>query len=288
MAEETIKTLARQSHEELIAETGNPTILQGPFSTRNYKLKSVRLQTTLEELDILRGSQAIVRQGFLQNDTDKAITIPTIFAKVNGIPVNNKGYWSSLDKIENSSGLEYLVTMHLSDGEWQLTEEEFLEIDSEISVENLLNSSAWAYGILSNSLQNKIAIAIVQCFDEWPFLMSKNEANKQKVLRMCLDMPKNLMEMSLEVDYPKEVPLLAFLHEEAFGEVDSDDIVGLNLFHYLGWDIVIYTPNGFASIENVMPEDRYDQFYFEKMASTQSAKGDKISFFQKLKGKLFN
>jgi len=87
------------------------------------------------------------------------------------------------------------------------------------------------------------------------------------------------------VDYPKEVPLLAFIHQEDFGIVENDDIVAMTLFHYLGWDVIVYSPHGYASLENVLNEDEFDHFSYEKMRPTSSSKGDKKQgFFGKLFG----
>ena len=77
MTQKTIKTLARQTQDELLEETKNSSLLLQPFATRAYEMESVRLQTSLPEIDILLGTPAIVRQGFEQDDINKKITIPT-------------------------------------------------------------------------------------------------------------------------------------------------------------------------------------------------------------------
>jgi len=283
MSEKTIKTLAKQAQDELQEKSGNASILQGAFATRNYEMSSVRLQTTLQELDILNGTPAMVRQGFEQDNTAKTITIPTIFAKINGVPESRREYDAKFAKITESDGLQALFNFHLSDGEWQIDEQEAADILSDLTVEKLIATPAWEYDILARSLQKKIAIAIIETFEQWDFTFPKTAENKRAVLRMCLDMPRELLEMSNEVDYPNEVPLLAVQHTEDMGELSRDDIIGYNIMHHLGWDVEIYSPNGFASIENVIAEDHYDEFYYPKMASTDAAKGDEKSFWAKIK-----
>ena len=121
--------------------------------------------------------------------------------------------------------------------------------------------------------------------NDWPFSVPQTTENQQTVLSVLLDLPKELLEMSLEVDYPKEVPLLAVVHQESMGEITFEDVVAYNMFHQLGWDIVIYSPHAFASLENYMTSDSYDHFSYDTVRATASATGDpKKSFLQKLFG----
>lgn len=281
-----IKTAARASDDQLREETNNSVLLQQPFSTRHYKLTSARLATTLAELDILRGTQAIARQGYEQNDTEKTILIPTIFAKVDGLPNNEKPYWDTLDEIRDSNGLEALVSIHFKSSDWYISEDDFKFLtETELRAGTLMACDAWSYQMLNRDLQKSIAEAIVDMVEDWPFTFEKTDDNLAGVLSMALDMPKEILDMTAEVDYPKEVPLLAFIHQEDFGIVENDDVVAMTLFHYLGWDVIVYSPHGYASLENVLKEDEFDHFSYEKMRPTSSSKGDKKQgFFGKLFG----
>lgn len=286
MPEKTIKTLAKEAQDQLQEETQNASLLQGPFATRSYDMTALRLQTTLAELAILNGTPAIVRPGFNQDDASKTITIPAIFAKINGVPNDIDEYNLFFDKIEKSDKLAALFNGHLSTSEWQLSDEESATILSELSVKTLMSSSAWAYSVLNRSLQKKIASAIVDTMNSWDFLFDKTFENKKLVLRMCLDMPKELLEMSNEVDYPQEVPLLVVKHddtsENALNDITTDDIIGYNLMHHLGWDVEIYSPSGLSSIENILNEDQYDVFYNPKLTATATSAGAKVSMFDKI------
>lgn len=281
-----IKTAARASDDQLREETNNSVLLQQPFSTRHYKLSSARLATTLAELDILRGTQAIARQGYEQNDTEKTILMPTIFAKVDGLPNNEKPYWDTLDRIRDSNGLEALVSIHFKSSDWYISEDDFKFLtETELRAGTLMACDAWSYQMLNRDLQKSIAEAIVDMVEDWPFTFEKTDDNLAGVLSMALDMPKEILDMTAEVDYPKEVPLLAFIHQEDFGIVENDDVVAMTLFHYLGWDVIVYSPHGYASLENVLKDDEFDHFSYEKMRPTSSSKGDKKQgFFGKLFG----
>lgn len=283
MSEKTVKTLAKESQDQLQEETQNASLLQGPFATRNYDMTAVRLQTTLPELAILNGTPAIVRPGFNQDDTSKTITIPAIFAKINGVPDDIDKYNLFFDEIEQSNGLQALFNNHLSTAEWQLTDEEITELLADLSAKTLMASSAWAYNSLAVELQLQIANAIVKTFDSWEFSFQKSLNNKAIVLRICLDMPVELLEMHNEVDYPKEVPLLVIKHDDKFKDINRDDVIGYNLMHHLGWDVELYSPNGLGSIGNFLSPDSYDEFYYNKMQSTNTAKGHKPSLADKIK-----
>lgn len=285
MAQKVIKTLARQSQDELLEETNNSPLLQQPFATRKYDMTSARLETTREEINILTGTLAVARTGFEQDDTNKTILIPTIFAKINGLPTDEKKYWQHLDKIRDATGLQALVSRHIQASDWLIENDDYNDLMQDLSIENLQNSEAWAYNILNKDLQNKIAKAITDLFADWPFTIPPTDETKQLVLSVTLDLPQELLEMASEVDYPKEVPLLAFVHQESLGEMDFEDIIALNFFHELGWDIEIYSPHNYASIENYMNDDTYDSFSYETVRATNGAKGDaKPSFIKRLFG----
>lgn len=283
MSKKVIKTVAREAQEELEKESGNSSLLQGPFATKKYNMESVRLETTLSEIDILSGTPAIVRTGFEQDDVNKKITIPTIFAKIDGIPTEEKKYWKKLDEIRDSEGLKALVSIHFYTGDWYLSDEEYAEIMEDFTVSGLKQSTAWAYKMLNEQLQNEIAESIIEMFDDWAFSIEATEDVKQEFLSVALDLPKDILDMNLEVDYPKDVPLLAFIHQEDIGELNRQDVVALNMFHYLGWDVILYSPHGFASLENYMEPDTFDKFSYDKMRSTESGKGNhKKSLFSRI------
>lgn len=282
MVKKTIKTLARQAQDELLEESQNSALLQEDFATKAYQMDVVRIETTLAELNILLGMPAVIRSGFVQDDANKLITIPTVFAKVDGLPANEKPYWQHLDSIRDTNGLQALVTRHMNTSDWRISSEDFNAIMSNFTAQALQQSDAWAYQLLNKLLQNQIAEAIVALLSDWPFSVSQTIENQQFVLSVLLDLPKELLEMSLEVDYPKEVPLLAVVHQESLGELTFEDIVAFNMFHQLGWDVVVYSPHAFASLENYMTTDSYDKFSYDKIRTTSSATGDpKKSFLQK-------
>lgn len=88
--------------------------------------------------------------------------------------------------------------------------------------------------------------------------------------------------MPNEVDYPQEVPLLVVKHDDtstnALNEITTDDIIGYNLMHHLGWDVEIYSPSGLSSIENILNEDQYDIFYNPKIKATEASAGKKYQY----------
>lgn len=284
MVKKVIKTVAREANDELVSESNNSALFQTPFSTRKYTLTSARLSTTLVELDILRGTQAIGRLGYEQDDVNKTIVIPTIFAKVDGLPVKESSYWDRLNSIRDSKGLEALVSMHFRGSDWFIDDESFAILKTKLTADTLRSVPAWSYDILNIDLQRSIADAIVSMIEDWPFSFERHDDTLSAVLSMALEMPKELLDMTSEVDYPLEVPLLAFIHQESFGSVTQDDAVAMTLFHYLGWDVIVYAPNGYASLESYLNADEFDQFNYEKMQSTIDSKGNKKSFLKTLFG----
>lgn len=274
MPNKVIKTVARDSFEQLQAETNNSPILQGPFATRGYHIDVARLSTTYAELEILRNAEAQARPGFEQDDNQKTILIPTIFAQVNGLPTDEKPYWSNLDHIRDSTGLEALYTGHLFSGQWEINPDDAEYLQTHMTPEALMTSGdAWAYTSLDRKIQLNIADTITEIMDEWPFSVPKNESNVVRALTALLDLPKEVLDIAAEVDYPRAVPLLAFIHQEDLGTILFEDVVALMFFHQLGWDVIVYSPHAFSSLENFLTDENFDIFQLDKIAPTSQAKG---------------
>lgn len=280
MPNKVIKTVARDSFEQLQAETNNSPILQGPFATRGYHVDVARLSTTYAELEILRSAEAQARPGFEQDDNQKTILIPAIFAQVNGLPTDEKPYWSNLDHIRDSTGLEALYTQHLPSGEWQINPDDAEYLQTHMTPEALMTSGdAWAYTSLDRKTQLNIANAITEIMNEWPFSVPKNESNVIRALTALLDLPKELLDMTVEVDYPTAVPLLAFIHQQDLDTILFGDVVALMFFHQLGWDVIVYSPHAFSSLENFLTDENFDIFQLDKIAPTLQAKGSQKKHF---------
>lgn len=281
----TIKTDAREAHDELHEELSDSRILQGDFATKNYTITSVRLQTTIDELDILKGTQAIFRKGYEQDDKVKTIQIPTFFAKINGIPSDESKYKNTIEHIRNAKDLQMLVEMHMeTDSGWSMPHSDSEYLQNHLTVDDFINNSSWEYDILDRNSQEKLAFAIIDLINEWPFSFEKNDENIYQVLNAGFDLPREIIEMILEVDYPKQVPLLAYMQSAELGEVTKRDVISLAIFHSIGWDIIVYSPYAYASLENYLKSDEFDKFNLEKVKPTKFAKGDKHSIFDKIFG----
>lgn len=281
----TIKTDAREAHDELHEELSDSRVLQGDFATKNYTVTTARLQTNLDEIDILRGTQAMFRKGYEQDDKAKTIQIPAIFAKVDGITKDESKYQSKLDKIRNSKGLELLVDMHLeTNSDWELQDSDAETLISNMTVDAFIANDAWEYDILDRNGQEKIASAIISVITDWPFSFEKNNESIKHILQTGLDLPRELLEIIQEVDYPKQVPFLAYLQSAELGTITKTDIIGLCIFNALGWDVVVYSPYAYASLENHIKTDEFDKFNLETVKASKFAKGNKHSIFGKIFG----
>lgn len=281
-----IKTDARESHDQLHEELKNSRILQGDFATKNYTVTSVRLQTNAEELDILKGVEAIFRKGYEQDDNAKTIQLPTIFAKVDGIPKDESKYQNNLDKIRKAKDLQSLVEMHMeTDSDWNLPHSDSQKLQADLTVDNFITNNSWEYDILDRNSQEKLAYAIIDLISEWPFSFDKTEENIYQVLNAGFDLPREIIEMILEVDYPKQVPLLAYMQSAELGEVTKRDVISLAIFHSLGWDVIVYSPYAYASLENYLKDDEFDKFNLERVKPSKYAKGNQHSFLDWLFGK---
>ncbi|BBE30284.1 hypothetical protein OSSY52_04250 [Tepiditoga spiralis] len=228
-----------------------------PWQFQNYYPKAVTLKTTYDELKILWNNESRMRTGF--KVFNKNIYIPNIFAKISGTHEQINDYWSDLSSFltENTLFFEEVPFTKITYTKQELYKSAFLFKDNKINKEELLNYEFYKFGYLNTGVQSSIINKIEELIELNPFKETMTMELKLKILVTILELPKEIVRMIQNFDYPFIPPKIVIYDntEKMFSIEDSIIISFLNLF---GFDILILTPTGYNNIEQKIKTQYYD------------------------------
>lgn len=291
-----VSTVARKASKEFnsLINQGAQVIFK-PYQFKNAHLISLHLQTTYDELKILGTSSAYVRPAF-QTDLS-VVTIPTLFAKVNGLLSNEMDYWEQLKNIKNDNPNSTLIYQFpiLSNNQnnpklskqRQYAQEyaeyrEFL-FSPNFTAETLIETDFWPYYKLPTGAQLALANNIVQFVQKSNVLVKhqeNQEALKAHLFSTLLKIPETWIQYFQATDYPQKVPkIIAFLSEDM--DFTREDAILLSFMNRMGFDVILYNPLGQNDIENFISEDTFDIHWLENLKSVSIS--EMLSYTEKKK-----
>ena len=228
-----------------------------PWQFQSYYPKAVTLKTTYDELKILWNNESRMRTGF--KVFNKNIYIPNIFAKISGTHEQINDYWADLSSFLTESTLffEEVPFTKITYTKQELYKSAFLFKNNKIQKEELLNYEFYKFGYLNTDIQSTIINKIEEIIELNPFKEAMTTELKLKVLVTILELPKEIVRMIQNFDYPFIPPKIVIYDntEKMFSIEDSIIISFLNLF---GFDILILTPTGYNNIEQKIQTQYYD------------------------------
>ena len=172
------------------------------------------------------------------------VTIPTLFAKVNGLLSNEADYWQQLKDIKNNNQnssliYEFPIIPKPQDSKKLSIQREYAQeyaeyreyiFNADFTANSLIESMFWPYNKLPTGAQLALANNIVQ-FNEKLNVILKSQANqellKAHLFSTLLKIPDTWMKHFQATDYPKKVPkIIAFLSDEV--EFTREDAILLS------------------------------------------------------------
>lgn len=243
------------------AERELDTMLYGGdtmFRDRQFaKMDSAVLKTTYEEIFMLWDQEAKYRPGFaVRGDR---VVIPTIFAKINGVPGGKtKEYWKLVDEMLTPQTI--FITKSPSYRRPNLNVAHLyapFHNGRKLNIAALMRSPLNKYGFLPEPLQATIFEKMQAMLDD-DLLEFSNEAEMiDHVIYSGLNMPKSITMKMMRHDYTKDVPkvVVADAIEEPFSAMECTQLL---MFSYMGFDVVIFSPAGYRNIETYVADDAFE------------------------------
>lgn len=245
-----------------------------PWQLRDYIPHAVTLRMTYDDVFIYAKEQAMIRPEFkVENNR---VTIPVIFAKVQGVSKDRSDYWkrmTSLMKEKQTIGIKQFPFAETTKANYHFHYQHSLNKEGELVPEKMIDSNWWRYGQLSAGLQAAIAYTIKECC-ELPKLKRLNHESVYDVqlfvFKQASLLEENILRLLQGFDYSQEVPRLVLYNMEKNGELSREDAATLLFLNQFGVDIVLYNPAGHMDIENYIEESHYDVHWLEDMVFDQA------------------
>lgn len=246
-------TVAFQAEQEL-----NTMIYQDTGMYRNRQFQEaipVTIHTTFEEIAILWNQEAKYRPNF-ETFADR-VMVPVIFSKVSGIKDTVEEYWNYICALLNENtylvkGLPYernnsnpfkdKVYSYLSSGQ--------------LDRQKIMNSTSYPFAILKESVQDYILEKIQELIDSRLIEGTGSRGMENLILATVLNLDKKLVRLIQNYDFTKQIPKAVVIHPNDTN-CTSEDAILLAFLNIIGFDVILFVPTGYSSIERFYTKEIY-------------------------------
>lgn len=251
-----IATTAYNAQQELNDILYTDTSL---FRIKQFKnVNSMILKTTYEEVGIYWNEPAKFRPSF--DSVGDLVTVPTIFAKING---TNENYLSDIKKLMTKNCLLYQsfpIQLEPSKIERMGTLRDFtkqLVFKDNIDFERLIKSPYYTYGVYSEETQQLIIDKVKKLISmDWCNTVDKNLV--YEVLDTVFRLPPYIMQMIHNYDFTGDIPKVIIFNGSNQPCTLSDCIL-IMFLKLVGFDIIIYAPTGYRVVEQYIKPQWFNE-----------------------------
>ncbi len=268
---ETFAFQAERSMETIMVENYN---FIKPWQFENYEVKSVTLKTTYEEMLTLWGTEAKSRAGF--RVVSNTVYIPNIFAKINGTDAKLQVYWTNMLKLlkEKSEFAIFIDKMPFAKQAVKSFDYRILvNTNGLFDKEKVKNCSDYTLAYLKASIQDMILEKANELIQKDFFTFNMDVNIKTKVLATLLNLDKEILRMLHKFDYPFTAPKVLIYHNTA-STFSAEDYITIAFLDSVGFDIAIFTPAGYSSIENGIKRNLFDVHKLEEIVFDLGLSGE--------------
>ncbi|MCL1982728.1 MAG: YceG family protein [Clostridiales bacterium] len=240
---ETVAYGAEQEIREILS-TGITTFYQ---MKQFRELNPIVLKTTFEEIDIIWKEPAKFRPAF--STAGDIVTIPSIFAKINGVKDSVESYLAGIrakitadtlfiDKFpymppcQDPAALDFVKRVYFKD---------------HIDMEKIKNSKYYSYGLFGAETQNVIAKGIIDFLkNDW--YAKKRTSFGYDILECLLRLPHDAVQLIHNFSFTESVPKVVVFNP---GDTacSAEDCILIMFLKSLGFDVAVYAPTGYMVIE---------------------------------------
>lgn len=290
----TDKVIAPVTTTAYRAERELDTILyQDSGIYRNHQFtyaKTVGLKVMYEELGLLWNQDLTLRPGF--SVEEGVVTIPAIFAKVNGVDKNLSDYWKYIKSFITANTLVITNNAYCTPvtGEQQSRAVRFLDRGN-LRRDAIQKSSTFQsqYGFLKEDVQERILDGLQQLLQEKLIRGTFENGMEYIVTSVILNLKKEIIRMIQSFDYTKKSPkVICVQTTEAIMSIE--DNILLAFLHLLGFDILCFVPTGYQVIggvytQNIVEEYQIEEYLYDLNIPTLSVSTSQSqSIFSRLRG----
>lgn len=248
------------------AETELNTLLYdgsaGIYRNRQFKkANTVKLVPMYEEIDILWDKDLSVRQGFM-SDGD-AVSIPVIFAEVKGVKDGDTGKWCQHlgELLKRGSLLYNECNKFIISNDKHIHSAEIVR-NKKIDVDLLLKHKNYPYSYLDKDIQFHMISKLQELLESETISGVYTNGIENEVIKVFLGISNNgkLLRIIQDFDFTKVNPKVVYVWMEK-EKVKLKDIILLHYLHYIGFDVLIFTPTGYNVLDEFIDKDIIEKYY---------------------------
>lgn len=238
----------------------------GLFRQNQFKKAiPIILKTTYEEIEILWAQESKYRQNF-EVLTDR-VMVPTICSKICGVPNGDKErYWSLIEKFLQEDGI-FISQLPFAFGSGTGQSGIKYIMDKTVRVDKIKNDSKYKYNFIRVEMQNFMFEKIQELLDSGIIPGTFTNGMEFKILETLLNLDIKILQLIQKYDFTKKIPKIVILDiDEKMGS--TEDIIILAFLKYIGFDIILFVPTGYQSIDgqfekNIFIEHQVGEYIYD-------------------------
>ena len=257
----TISTTAYNAENDLTTMLYQDS---GIYRNRQYKkAEPILLKTMYEEIEILWNETLSMRPGFSIDD-DK-VTMPTIFAKVCGVKNSNKkAYVKSIEHlVMDNPNVIYVKNHFVLPPYTKSINIASIMQNGKISIDKVKEHKAFKYAYLRDETIAFMVDKLQYFIDSKAIDGVGTNGNENIFVELFFNLPKDIINLIQKFDFTKINPKIVYLNTTE-NILKLDETMLIQYLSFLGFDIVMFIPTGYNTIEN----------YFTKRLFTEYQIGD--------------
>lgn len=252
-----VSTVAYNAERDLDTILYNDTSL---FRIKQFKkINPIVLKTTYEEISILWNEVAKVRPSF--NCAGNLVTVPTIFAKVNGV---TNTYIEDIKKLQGKNTFLFTnnnpLVLQQDVGYQGQSLRDFakhLVFRDEIDYERLFKSKFYTYSVYSEETQELIREKCDKLIHmNWCVNGDKNIV--YDIIDTIFRLPPNILQAIHNYDFTADIPKV-IMYNGGNIPCSIQECIALMFLSLVGFDVVIFTPTGYRVVEHCINSNLFNE-----------------------------
>lgn len=228
------------------------------FRDRQYHFcQTVTLKTTFEEISLLWSADAKYRPGF--NSDENTVTVPNIFAKIDGVPYGDTGkLWKDIQSMLTPNTVFFRFTPFFKPnygqndftGYFNGNRLDLARIKSNPNVNKYIHLPDHIQDFIFQKMQEVVDSGYLKV--QYPDIM-------HLIIKVGTMLPTNILQLIQNFDFTKEIPKLVVIHVTK-NPFSVYECIMLLLLNFMGFDILIYTPTGYRNVDSFIDNRAFEQY----------------------------
>ena len=249
-----MRTVAAHAEDDLSSILYMDT---GIYRNRQFEqAQAITLQTTYDEIFILWDQELKYRPNF--STADQVANIPVIFAKISGVEDGKlTPYWQKIKTLKDTGDTLLIKQMpFIQPGEANKFQSLAVKgiKNGKIKRDVIKSDRQYPFGLLREEMEDHLFNKVQEMLDQRVIKGTFQNGTEFTILATILNMKKELMRLIQGFDFTKKNPKIVVINTRDQAPSLEDTIL-LTFLNKLGFDIVLFIPTGYQTIERYLNDN---------------------------------